>query len=230
MTNMEYMELLKAMVDEMEREIRAGQEHLKKDMEVDREGMKAEIGAGQEQMASLVSHIEANQAKTDVNLKETREETKSDQAEMRSSVSAIKEKMEAAIHSLRARRIETMAYQEKTGARLECKEPIPENTEAEQEKVPKEQGAVKPVRGLRKRHRGRNLATERRQTPEDGSQRKLVLPAEGRPALQKWHNAWNTSLSDKARKRLHRQSIKDGRSGRDNESNSNVTKEYRKET
>jgi hypothetical protein len=40
--------------------------------------MKAEIGAGQKQMASLVSRIEANQAKMDVNLKELREETKSD--------------------------------------------------------------------------------------------------------------------------------------------------------
>jgi hypothetical protein len=55
--------------------------------------------------------------------------------------------------------------------------------EAEQEDIPKEQAAVKPVGGLRKWHRGRNLGAERRQKTKDrirvncGSRRKLA--AEG---------------------------------------------------
>jgi hypothetical protein len=51
--------------------------------------------------------------------------------------------------------------------------------EAEQEKVPKEQAAVKRVGGLRKRHRGGKLATERCQKPKDGSRRKLVAAHRG---------------------------------------------------
>jgi hypothetical protein len=57
-------------------------------MEADREEMKAEIGAGQEKVASLVTCIEANQAKTDVNLNEMRKATKSGQSKMNSTVSA----------------------------------------------------------------------------------------------------------------------------------------------
>jgi hypothetical protein len=52
---------------------------------------------------------------------------------------------------------ETGAYPEKIGA-------IPEEmkSEAEHEKVPKENAAVKTVRALKKRHRGRLLAEGRR--------------------------------------------------------------------
>jgi hypothetical protein len=45
-------------------------------MEADRKSNWEEIRAGQEQMASLAFQIEANQAKTDINLKEMREEIK----------------------------------------------------------------------------------------------------------------------------------------------------------
>jgi hypothetical protein len=57
-------------------------------MEADRKTDREEIKAGQEQMTSLISRLEANQAKTDVNLKEIREESKFGQAEMRSIVNA----------------------------------------------------------------------------------------------------------------------------------------------
>jgi predicted nucleic acid-binding Zn-ribbon protein len=60
-------------------------------MEADREEMKDEIGVGQEKVASLVPRIDANQAETDVNLKEIREATKSGQAEMNFIVSAVVE-------------------------------------------------------------------------------------------------------------------------------------------
>jgi hypothetical protein len=78
-------------------------------------------------------------------LKEVREEFKSGQAEMRYTISAVEVKMEAAVHSLRAWRKETMACQGTTEARLECKEPTSEDMEAEHKKVAKKQAAVKHV-------------------------------------------------------------------------------------
>jgi hypothetical protein len=40
--------------------------------------------------------------------------------------------------------------------------------------VPKEDVIVKPVGGRKKRHRGRNLAADRRQSPKDGPRKKLA--------------------------------------------------------
>jgi hypothetical protein len=62
-----------------------------------------------------------------------REQIQSGQAEMRSKVSAIEENMEAAIHSPRAWRKETMARLEMMEARLECKKPSSEDMEPETE-------------------------------------------------------------------------------------------------
>jgi hypothetical protein len=56
---------------------------------------------------------------------------------------------------------------------------LPRNKEAEQEKVFKEQPAVKPVGEMRKRHRNRNLAVGRRQKPKIGPRRKLVAVRRG---------------------------------------------------
>jgi hypothetical protein len=53
--------------------------------DADREERKADRGL----LAKLEAKIKANQAKTDINLKEMREEIKSGQAEMRSTVSDI---------------------------------------------------------------------------------------------------------------------------------------------
>jgi hypothetical protein len=58
-------------------------------------------------------------------------------------------------------------------------------SEAVHREVPKARAAVKPVGGLRKWHRGRNLATERSQKPKEqtrgncGSRRKLVVTCSG---------------------------------------------------
>jgi uncharacterized protein YlxW (UPF0749 family) len=110
---MENRELLKAIKEMMDQAIQAK-------ADADQEEMKQEIRASQEQVASLISRIEASQAKmdaetktnqemlarmeakTDVNLKEMREDIISGQAEMRSTIGAIEEKMEAVIQSLRA--------------------------------------------------------------------------------------------------------------------------------
>jgi hypothetical protein len=73
-----------------------------------------------------VDKMDANQAKTDKNLKDMKEEIKSGQAEKKSTVSAIEEKMEAAKYSMRAWRKEMMACQGTTEAYLECTEPTSE--------------------------------------------------------------------------------------------------------
>jgi hypothetical protein len=52
-------------------------------------------------------------------------------------------------------------------------------SEAEHREVPKKHAAVKPVRELRKRHRGRKVAAERRRKPKDGSRWKLVAARRG---------------------------------------------------
>jgi hypothetical protein len=57
---------------------------------------------------------------------------------------------------------ETKAYPEQMEANPEEIE-----SEAEHEKFPKEQAAMKPVGGLMKRHRGRNLVAERLQKPKE---------------------------------------------------------------
>jgi hypothetical protein len=72
--------------------------------------------------------------------------------------------MDEIIDDMRAWRTETMVCQETMKARLECKEPTLVNMEsgAEHREVSKEHAEVEPVRGLRKCHRGRNLAAESR--------------------------------------------------------------------
>jgi hypothetical protein len=143
----------------------------RKERKADREGL----------LAKLEAKIKANQAKTNVKLKEMREEIKSGEAEMRSRVSDIGEKMEAAVRSLRAWPEETIACQELTEARLECKKPTSEDMEAEYREVPKEHAAVETGRAPDKRHRGRNLVAERHQKPRErtrgncGSRKKLVV-------------------------------------------------------
>jgi Asp-tRNA(Asn)/Glu-tRNA(Gln) amidotransferase A subunit family amidase len=58
--------------------------------------------------------------------------------------------------------------QEATEAYLDKMEANSEEVKfvAEQKKAPKEDAAVKTDRALKKQHRGRNLATERRQKPK----------------------------------------------------------------
>jgi hypothetical protein len=101
-------------------------------MEADRKTDQEETRASQEQMASLVSQTEANQAKTDINLNEIREEIKSGQTDMSSIVDAwITDKKDG--------RKETTACHEATEADTEKTEPDPRmmHSIAEHQGVPK---------------------------------------------------------------------------------------------
>jgi hypothetical protein len=79
---------------------------------------------------------------------------------------------DVAIYSLRKYRKETMACQGTTEARLE--------SELEHQEIPNEDAVVKPVRGRKKRHRGRKQAAGRRGELKEltrgdcGSQKKLA--------------------------------------------------------
>jgi hypothetical protein len=73
---------------------------------------------------------------------------------------------------------------------------------AEQYMVSKEQATVKHVGGLRKRHRGQNLATERRQKPKDGSRAKLVAARPEKVAQRKGHRLQGQG-KDKITQRTH---------------------------
>jgi hypothetical protein len=97
---------------------------------------------------TLISRIDANQA------------------EMRSTVSALVERIGSLLAGMKDSK-KAMAYQETTEACLECKEPSPEEIESEVERreVPMEDAIVKPVRGRKKRQRGRQLAAWRREKP-----------------------------------------------------------------
>jgi hypothetical protein len=77
-------------------------------------------------------------------------------------------KEEAAVHTTRSWQKETVACQEKTEARLECKEPNQKKMESEVEgqEVPVENAVEKPVRGWKKRQRGRNLDGRPRREPK----------------------------------------------------------------
>jgi hypothetical protein len=69
-------------------------------------------------------------------------------------------KEEAAVHSMRAWQIDTMACQEMMEANPEEEEPSPEEMEFEvyRQEIPMENAVEKPVRGRKKWHRGGHLA------------------------------------------------------------------------
>jgi hypothetical protein len=116
--------------------------------------------------------MEANQEKMD----DGQEEMK---AQMASRTEANHKKFMGAMEATHERMFSCL---EKTETRLECKEPTSEDMEsgAEHREVPKKLVAVKPIGGLRKQHRGQNLAIECHQEQEGrtrgncGSRKKLV--------------------------------------------------------
>jgi hypothetical protein len=107
------------------------------------------------------------------------EEMKAQMASLASRTEANHKKLMAAMEATHEKMFSCL---EKTEACLECKEPTSEDMKsgAEHRKAPKKHVAVKPIGGLRKQHRGRNLAIECRQEPEGrtrgnrGSREKLV--------------------------------------------------------
>jgi hypothetical protein len=145
----------------------------------------------QQMLECLLAGQQQMMARTADNLREMREEIRSGQAEIKS---AIEEGVKAAIQSIPSERdetiqqrvenvmmrithetqslqkacLETTAAQEATEADTEKTEPDPGMMQSvgEHQEVPKEDAAVMPVRGLRKRRRDRNLATGRCQKPK----------------------------------------------------------------
>jgi hypothetical protein len=128
--------------------------------------MKMEM---QQMMERLLTKMEATQERIEANTKSMREDIKSGQEEIRSIVDACMTDMND--------RKQTMYCQETTEANTEKTEPHPGTMQymEEHQEIPKEEATVMPVRGLRKRHRDRNLATGRRQKPKRGS-RQTVNP------------------------------------------------------
>jgi hypothetical protein len=162
---------MKAMQGKMD----ANEANTNAEMKADREQMLAKIGANQEKTDDKQEGINEN-------LRKMREEIKSGQAEMKATINAIQEKMNVWVAEMKDGREERTALQETTEAYLDSREPNPEEIQsgAEHREAPKEHAAVKPVGGLRKRHRGRPLGAGRRGQPEErtrgncGSWKKLV--------------------------------------------------------
>jgi hypothetical protein len=184
---METQQMMELLLARMDANTKTNQEHMKEimesqigslvsRMEADRKTNQEEIRASLEQMASLVSQIEANYAKTDVNLQEMREEITSGQAKMRSIVNAWKADM-------KDDRKETMPCHVTIEVCLYSKELNPEDKESEVEhqEVPTEEATVKSSGTMKKQHRGRYLAAGRHREPKElthgncGSQRKLAV-------------------------------------------------------
>jgi hypothetical protein len=144
---MEMMERLLATINADREERRANRKIDKEEINTNNKTIMAEI-----------------QAKADVNLKEMRKEIKSGQAGLRSMLNAW-------LTDIKNDRKETMAFLEKTKARLEVEEPASEDRTPEvahDEEVPKEDAVVMPVGEPRKRRRNRrSLAALRRQKEQD---------------------------------------------------------------
>jgi uncharacterized protein (DUF885 family) len=101
----------------------------------------------------------------DANTKSMREDIKSGQAEMRSIVRAFQENMDSCVASKRDDQKETVSFKETTEAQLECEKQTSVTMESEEENqvVPKKEAIVKPVKGRKKRRRGRKLTAGRRE-------------------------------------------------------------------
>jgi hypothetical protein len=103
---------------------------------------------------------------------------------------------EVAIHSLKACRSETAAFQEATETKPDLG--TMQSVEEHQE-IPKQEAAVMPIGGLRKRRRDRNLASGRRQKPKGRirtsceSSRRLTVARRRCSVEQQWHEARETS-------------------------------------
>jgi hypothetical protein len=82
---------------------------------------------------------------------------------MKQMIERMLAKMDKIIEDTRAWRKEMKADRETTEARLDNKEPNPEEMETGSEhwEVPKVHASVKPVGELKKRHKGRKLPAER---------------------------------------------------------------------
>jgi hypothetical protein len=157
---MENMEFLKAMLAEMNANIKANQAKTEVNRKADQEHMQdmlARMDANrkddQDEMKDMLERlegkIEANQAMTDIKLKEMSENIKSGQAEMRSIANAW-------IAKMRDDQKEKMSCQVTMEVCLDSKELNPEDmkSKVEHREVPTEEAALKFLGTMKKRHRG----------------------------------------------------------------------------
>jgi hypothetical protein len=179
------MEFLKAMLAEMNANMKANQEMMNAILDITQGKIDASTKAMQERMNEMEDEIKedmnanrkvnreslkemmeemmnANQAKTNADLKDMREEIKSGKAEMGSVVNAW-------IADMKKDRRETMSCQVTTAA---CLDSVELNTaemksESEHREVSKEDAIGKPVNGRKKRHWGRNIVAGRRGEPKE---------------------------------------------------------------
>jgi hypothetical protein len=141
-----------------------------------REEIKQEINAGYEKIQENLNRVlekimDTNQAKTDVKLEELIEAMEETRVEREEPTSADRIACQ-----------ETTVYHEETEAAMEKIEPDSGTLQsvAEHREVPNEYDVVKPVRGRKKRHRGRQQAERRRGVPKKlirgdcGSRKKLA--------------------------------------------------------
>jgi hypothetical protein len=133
-----------------------------------------------QQLAKMEANREKLKEMVDSNTKATQEE--SGQAEMRSAIGAIGEKMDAWIANMENDLKERTSCRETTETHLKCEEQTSAIMESEEkpQEAPKQDAIVKPVKGRKKRHRGRKPAAGRRGEPKEltrsdyGSGKKLA--------------------------------------------------------
>jgi hypothetical protein len=167
--------------------------------------MLAEMRADQK---TMLEKIDTNQEKTDAKWEADREERKQ---EIRAGL----ELMASLVSRMGAHQERIMACLGKMDDMDLKANPEEKESKAVHKEVSKEHTAVKPIGGLRKWHRGQNLATECCQKPKEwsriscGSQRKF--------AAVKWHRAKETSSGKTGPGTvLNKKPGKDRHSGRDN--------------
>jgi hypothetical protein len=137
------------------------------------------------EMQQMLERLLAGQAKAEANHEEIKRERIADRehmhqmlAKMEARIEENNEKFEvlqgtlvfrinAWTTEMKAEQKETMACQQTTEARLECKETTPKDTEAMHRKVPMKDAVVKPVGGRKKRQRGRHISAGRLGKPKE---------------------------------------------------------------
>jgi hypothetical protein len=169
---METQQMMELMLASMNASMKEPMQQMKADGKADKENMLAErnasVKSNQVLLARLEARIETNREEDREDLKEMREEIKSGQAEMRSTVCAMQSKLKETIHHrmkavlqpIRTELDETTAC---NGATETKPDPGMMQSIEEHQEIPKEDAAVLPVGGPRRRHRVCNLATEHRQ-------------------------------------------------------------------
>jgi hypothetical protein len=167
------IEMLKAMQEKADANTRV----MREDMKANRERAEAKNKAWRERFDTI---WQADQEKTDIKLKELTETVEKTQMELQTA---------DVLYGIPA---------DTTYEKTDPNQGMMQSTEEHQE-IPKGEAAVMLVGELRKQHRVRNLAAERRQKQKERirtsceSKRRSTTPAGRCPAMQKWHCEKGTS-------------------------------------